>query len=194
MTEPIKLTPEVQEEILKYVESGGAFATACRAAGLHPSTGSQWIKRGTPAALAFNTRLERAKARAETRMVLAIQKAASGHSTLIKKTSHKEVVAYEETRHPDGRVVKKPVKLVLQTTDETEGAEFDWRAAQVWLEARNPAEWKPKQEMVGDFTVTEKPFVATVDKIYGSDKSEAERIEEEDQAYFENDHAEADAE
>ncbi len=183
------MTAQIQDEIIKFVQAGGAFTTACKAAGLDASTGVQWIKRGSPEALAFKVRLDKAKAHAETRMVLAIQKAASGHSTLTKKTSQKEIVAYEETRFPDGRVVKKPIKVVLTTTDETEGAEFDWRAAQVWLEARNPSEWKPKQEVTGDFTVTEKPFVAAVDEIYGSDKSEAERIEEEDQAYFELDHA-----
>jgi len=41
-----KLTPELQEEILKYLSADNYFETTCWAVGITPQTGYNWLKRG----------------------------------------------------------------------------------------------------------------------------------------------------
>jgi transposase len=43
---PSKLTPEVQETIVKYLRAGNSFKTACECAGIGASTGLEWRARG----------------------------------------------------------------------------------------------------------------------------------------------------
>lgn len=143
----IKLTPRVQKGIIDAVRKGEALTSACAKAGLDKSTAFQWFRGGSKDALEFKLKVDQAKAEHEALMVASIHRAATGRPTKQVKTTVREVVEIQETREPNGRVVKKPVKIKLKTVETVVGAEDDWRAALEFVRARNPAEWKPKDEV-----------------------------------------------
>lgn len=94
MVRPTKLTPELQEDVLKVIRSGNYIETACAYVGINKSTFYDWIKRGArekdrvaknPKArvrkdeqpfVDFSNAVERALAHAEIRDVAIIGKAA----------------------------------------------------------------------------------------------------------------------
>jgi hypothetical protein len=84
MARPTKLTPEVQERLLKALRAGNYLSTAARFAGIHPATLHRWLERGDPAGTRptdlpyrqFAEQVERAIAEAEVRDVTLISKAA----------------------------------------------------------------------------------------------------------------------
>jgi len=75
-----KLTPEVQERIVRALRAGNYFRTACIHAGISEATGYEWLARGrgehdrpqTPLYAAFAEACARAEADAETRAVAQI--------------------------------------------------------------------------------------------------------------------------
>ena len=94
MARPTKLTPELQEDILKIIRSGNYIETACAFVGINKSTFYDWLKRGArekdrleknPRArirksekiyVEFSNAVEKALAHAEIRDVAIIGKAA----------------------------------------------------------------------------------------------------------------------
>lgn len=83
MARPTKLTPEVEEKILKAIRSDNYAETAARYAGVDRSTYFRWMERGNPAGIApadsryrtFRARVEQAQAEAEVHDVTIIAKA-----------------------------------------------------------------------------------------------------------------------
>ena len=91
---PSKLTPKIQEEILRVIKSGNYIETACAYVGINKSTFYEWLKRGArekdrvaknPRAkvrkseqpyVDFSNAVEKALAQAEIRDVAIIGKAA----------------------------------------------------------------------------------------------------------------------
>lgn len=94
MARPTKLTPELQENVLKVIRSGNYIETACAYVGINKSTFYDWLKRGArekdrvaknPRArvrkdeqpfVDFSNAVEKALAHAEIRDVAIIGKAA----------------------------------------------------------------------------------------------------------------------
>ena len=94
MARPTKLTPELQDEIIKVIRSGNYIETACAYVGINKSTFYDWLKRGArekdriaknPRAkvrksekpfVDFSNAIEKALAHAEIRDVAIIGKAA----------------------------------------------------------------------------------------------------------------------
>lgn len=94
MARPTKLTPELQEDVLKVIRSGNYIETACAYVGINKSTFYDWLKRGArekdrlaknPRArvrkdeqpfVDFSNAVEKALAHAEIRDVAIIGKAA----------------------------------------------------------------------------------------------------------------------
>src|SRR5690554_1753534 len=94
MARPTKLTPKLQDEILKVIRSGNYIETACAYVGINKSTFYDWLKRGArekdrlaknPRAkvrksekpyVDFSNAVEKALAHAEIRDVAIIGKAA----------------------------------------------------------------------------------------------------------------------
>lgn len=83
MARPSKLTPEVEERIIKALLAGSHVATAARCAGVHPATFYRWMERGDPSGTRradrpyrlFAARAEQTMAEAEVRQVARINKA-----------------------------------------------------------------------------------------------------------------------
>lgn len=78
---PSKLTPEVQDKIVRAISTGNWLDTACAYAGVDSSTVRRWIAKGEsedaePVFREFCTAIKQAKAEAEIRAVALIQKAA----------------------------------------------------------------------------------------------------------------------
>jgi hypothetical protein len=77
---PTKLTPELQEQIVKTLAGGSYATTAAACAGIDASTYYRWLKRGDPNGKAkhdapyreFRAAVEKAEAEAEVRMVTQI--------------------------------------------------------------------------------------------------------------------------
>jgi transposase len=65
-----KLTPELEEKLLKFLRAGNYVETACRCVGLHKDTFYEWMKRGTKGEKPFAALVEavdRAMAESEAR-------------------------------------------------------------------------------------------------------------------------------
>ena len=83
MARPSKLTPEVEERIIKALLAGSHVATAARCAGVHPATFYRWIERGDPNGTGradrpyrvFAARVDQTMAEAEVRQLARINKA-----------------------------------------------------------------------------------------------------------------------
>ena len=75
----MKLTPELQEQIVKYIKSGNYIETACDAVSINKQTYYNWLERGEKGEqpfLGFLDAIKKAKAEAIMRNVLIIQTAA----------------------------------------------------------------------------------------------------------------------
>ncbi len=65
-----KLTPELEEKLLKFLRAGNYIETSCRCAGLHKDTFYDWMKRGEKGErpyAAFVDNVHRAMAESEAR-------------------------------------------------------------------------------------------------------------------------------
>lgn len=80
MGRPLKLTPEMLEEICSYLEAGNYVETAFKACGVPTSTGYRWLKRGNLETIGpyhdFWEAINKSEARAEARNVAIIELAA----------------------------------------------------------------------------------------------------------------------
>lgn len=84
MARPTKLTPEVQERVVKALKAGNRLAAAARFAGIDPATLHRWRERGDPEGTEpaggpyreFAAQVDQAIAEAEVRDVSIISKAA----------------------------------------------------------------------------------------------------------------------
>jgi len=73
-----KLTPEVTEIIVQFIEKGNTYETAAQAVGICRQTLHNWMKRGEkeePDFLRFLQDIKKAKAKAETKHIEIIEKA-----------------------------------------------------------------------------------------------------------------------
>ena len=77
MPRPTKLTPETQAKIIKALDAGNYFETACGYAGIDKSTAYKWMQRGQQEKSGiyfdFFNAVEKATADAETSMVAIIK-------------------------------------------------------------------------------------------------------------------------
>lgn len=74
-----KLTPELKDDIIKYIEAGNYIKHACQLVGISEQTYYTWIKRGEAGEdqfLEFLESIKKAGAKAIARNVLIIQAAA----------------------------------------------------------------------------------------------------------------------
>ncbi|HEY4897587.1 MAG TPA: transposase [Solirubrobacteraceae bacterium] len=96
MARPTKLTPELQERIIKAVRAGNYAEAAARASGIAPSTYYRWLQRGTVeehgAYRDFSEAVRQAEAEAEVHAV-AILRRAMGEDW-------RAALAYLERRYP----------------------------------------------------------------------------------------------
>jgi transposase len=96
MARPTKLSPELEERIVRAVRAGNHVEPACRSAGIGPSTYYRWLERGEreregPYA-EFRAAVRRAEAEAEVHAVAVIRKAMTD--------DWRAALAYLERRHP----------------------------------------------------------------------------------------------
>ena len=71
-----KLTPELQEEIVRFIEGGNYIETTCHAVGVNKQTFYNWLQRGSNGEqpfLDFLDSIKKAKAKAETQSVSLIR-------------------------------------------------------------------------------------------------------------------------
>jgi len=129
-----KLTPQIQESIVRAVTAGAPYYQACLLAGVGTTTASEWLERGegrhptrscTPQLASFAAAITHAKASDEIRRIARIDAAARGGAIIHEKT----------TRFPDGRVVT-----------ETQRAAPDWRADAFHLERCYSDRWGKRMQ------------------------------------------------
>lgn len=143
-----RFTPELAAEILKLARTGEAKTNICKLVKMGTATLNRWLtEQHDERYLQFQKDYDHAEAEAARRLSLKIQQAATGYKRVQTVTTKSQVVKIEETRYDDGRVVKKPVVLTLETVTVTESDEFDWRAAMEFLARRWPGEWSSKQKI-----------------------------------------------
>lgn len=108
---PDKLTPERAEKIVALVRKGNFKNTAARAAGIHPDTLNEWIKRGNADEEGkfseFSAALEEADAQAEVDAVAKWQKHHDKSPEAIKeylrrRFPHWNVQDKQQTEHTGG--------------------------------------------------------------------------------------------
>jgi hypothetical protein len=79
MGRPTKLTPELQEELLKALRGGAYVEDACGYVGIHKDTFYEWMRRGADGDdlySEFSDAVEKARATAVVRNIALLQKAA----------------------------------------------------------------------------------------------------------------------
>ena len=79
MGRPTKLTPELQEELLKALRGGAYVEDACGYVGIHKDTFYEWMRRGADGDdlySEFSDAVEKARASAVVRNIALLQKAA----------------------------------------------------------------------------------------------------------------------
>jgi hypothetical protein len=123
-----KLTPAIQDAIVRAVTAGAPLVQAAELAGVDKETVMEWVRRGegrddrpsTPAYASFAQAITHAKASDEIRRIARIDAAARGGA----------VIHEETTTFPDGRQVTK-----------RHYAPPDWRADAFHLEAAYRERW-----------------------------------------------------
>jgi transposase len=115
MCRPTKLTPELQKEIVGYIEAGNYIEVACEAAGISQSTFFDWKARGAkkqPLYSEFLEAVKKAESKAEIRNVVVIQKAA--------QENWQASAWYLERKHAErwGRKDQLLMKMLKMTDEE----------------------------------------------------------------------------
>jgi hypothetical protein len=130
-----KLTPQIQESIVRAVTAGAPLVQAAELAGIDKNTALEWMRWGedrdlvrppTDAYASFARAITHAKASDEIRRIARIDAAARGGA----------VVHEETTTYPDGRQVTK-----------RHYAPPDWRADAFHLEAAYRERWGKQQRV-----------------------------------------------
>lgn len=142
---PTKLTPALQDEIIKAIRAGNYMETAAAYQGIDKTTLYEWLRRGKAASRGiyaeFSHAIEKALAVAEIRDVMNIDNAAKGGTITAKRTIRKE--------SPNGQVT--------ETTEESY-APPQWTASAWRLERKFPASWGRKDtiktEVSGELKIT----------------------------------------
>ncbi|MEU8378991.1 hypothetical protein [Streptosporangium sp. NPDC048865] len=107
-----KLTPELQEELCKYLSDGQYLTTACDLVGVHEATVYRWLERGEPEDAPalyreFREAVTRARAEAEAAMVDVVMIDAKG-GAIVKEVTRVKPDGSEETETqytpPNGKV------------------------------------------------------------------------------------------
>ena len=123
-----KLTPQIQESIVRAVTAGVPVVQAAQLAGIGKSTVLQWLQRGAggsdrrsqPIYVAFVDAITRARALDEARRLARLELAGRGGAILSERT----------ITHPDGRVER-----------EVKHAPPDWRTDEFYLERAYQDRW-----------------------------------------------------
>lgn len=74
-----KLTPELQKNLIRYIQAGSHIVVACKAVGISEVTFYDWVKRGRAGEelyLKFLKSIKKAQAKTEIRNIAIVQKAA----------------------------------------------------------------------------------------------------------------------
>lgn len=128
-----KLTPDVQDKIVKAVRDGNWDEVAARAGGLDHSTFYRWLGKGEKATSGiyrdFYDAVKQAEAEHEAEMVGIITAGARGEIV------EKQVTTYEYFN-------RKGAKVTRTTVTEKSGK--DASTAIKYLERRHSARWKPR--------------------------------------------------
>lgn len=141
-------TPQLAADIIKLVRTGENKTNVCKLVKIGYATLNRWLTiQSDPRYVQFQEEFDHAEAEAARRMSLKIQQAATGYERVVTQTTTSQVVKMKETKFPDGRVVKEPVTLTLETVQTTKSNEFDWRAAMEFLARRWPGEWSSRQKI-----------------------------------------------
>lgn len=155
---PTLLTPALQDEISRYLQSGVTVETACAACGISAATYRSWLKQGkdelkrveatngarvTQKAriyVDFLAAVERTLATVQARLAGRISESASGYD--VEKVQE----IYERDGNGNSVLVERKV---------TRSRERDWRAAAWLLERRHPADFgqQIRQEHSGQVSV-----------------------------------------
>lgn len=129
---PTKLTPEIQDAIVKQLANGSYLETACASVGISRVSMLNWLRRGARSKKGiyreFLSAVRAAQADAESRDVDVIDRAAKGY----------DVVRTKEVIGPDGETISA-------TTERSR--EFSWQAAAWRLERKYPKRWGRRQQL-----------------------------------------------
>lgn len=135
MPRKTKLTPAIQEAIVRAVSAGVPLVQAAALADVEERTVYEWLQRGigalpgrAPSALyaQFAQNIQKARAEDEMRRIKRIEAAGNGGAIIYEKT----------TTYPDGRVVR-----------EVKHAEPQWTADAWHLERSRPDAWGKKERV-----------------------------------------------
>ena len=110
----MKYTPELVNELIKYIEAGNYIITACDAVGIHKDTFFDWLKEKSD----FSDSIKKAESKAIARNVMIIQKAA--------QTSWQAAAWFLERKDYErwgrkelvGGIADKPIKAVFKVVDD----------------------------------------------------------------------------
>jgi len=154
---PTKLTPELQENICKYIAEGNYLSVACQAVGITPVTYSNWLdkaqeeeKNGGGMYFSFLCAVKRAEAEQEATIVARLVDAAM-------PGERKRVVRTDD----EG-------KQTIEIT-ETGG---EWLSAATYLERRHPDRWGRKDRTRVDINETKEITITHVEYNLGMPEQE----------------------
>jgi len=115
----MKYTPEIIQELIKYIEAGNYVETACDAVGISKDTFYRWMKEKSD----FSDAIKKAESKAIARNVMIIQKAA--------QTSWQAAAWFLERKDYErwgrkeliGGIDNKPIKAEFVLVDDKNAAD-----------------------------------------------------------------------
>lgn len=167
MGRPTKLTPQVQQFIVEQIPSGAALVHICGAVGIDYSTYRKWMVRGEEELKRReNPRVKEGSIQWDEEQIFveffddvtraqneAIVSAAASFKLGMFDQPHSQKIVETKTEtrlrnvtDPEtGKKIQEPYEHVTRTERTVEGVRpGDWRAAQAWLQVRDPENWSPK--------------------------------------------------
>ncbi len=115
-----KLTPELQEQIVKYIEAGNFAKDACQAAGIGETTFYKWLKKGKEGIepfREFQESIKKARAKSIIRNTLVIKTAAKNSwqaaACWLERVSHKDW----GKKAMYGEIEDSPIKIEIKNKD-----------------------------------------------------------------------------